>query len=275
MNAAIDYTAPGPLTGLGGIDPRSLSHLGDDPVEICLPVHSLVIQPDDAASLGLPPDRLATNQIRPAAALIKSILELDPAPLTTAREPDRRVVGTCRHFAVIACSFLRHQGIPARVRCGFATYFQPGQALDHWITEYRSRSGDRWVRVDPEILGGQVLERPERLQSGEFLSGSEAWSAFRRGEVDSATFGIYGTDNWGPAEIRGNAVKDLAALNKVEMLPWDEWGWMTAAYNNETGADYDDLLDTLAQVCDADDPGALCALYAHVDFRVPPDMIST
>jgi hypothetical protein len=59
------------------------------------------------------------------------------------------------------------------------------------------------------------------------------------------------------------------------VLPWDEWGRMTAAYNNETGADYDDLLDTLAQVCDANDPGALCALYAHVDFRVPPDMIST
>jgi len=274
VNAAIDYTTPGPLTGLGGVDPRSLSHLGDDPVEVCFPVHNLVIQPDAAASLGLPPDRLATNQIRPAAALIRSVLELDPAPLTTPRAPDRRVVGTCRHFAVIACSFLRHQGIPARVRCGFATYFQPGQALDHWITEYRSRSEDRWVRVDPEILGGEVLECPERLQPGEFLSGGEAWSAFRRGEVDAATFGVYGTDNWGPAEIRGNAVKDLAALNKVEMLPWDEWGRMTAAYNNETGADYDDLLDTLARVCDADDQGALCALYAHVDLLVPPDMIS-
>jgi hypothetical protein len=130
------------------------------------------------------------------------------------------------------------------------------------------------VRVDPEILGGEVLECPERLQPGEFLSGGEAWSAFRRGEVDAATFGVYGTDNWGPAEIRGNAVKDLAALNKVEMLPWDEWGRMTAAYNNETGADYDDLLDTLARVCDADDQGALCALYAHVDLLVPPDMIS-
>ncbi len=25
-----------------------------------------------------------------------------------------------------------------------------------------------------------------------------------------------------PAEISGNTVRDLAALNKVEMLPWDE-----------------------------------------------------
>ena len=46
----------------------------------------------------------------------------------------------------------------------------------------------------------------------------------REGRIDASTFGVYGTENWGPAEIRGNAVKDLAALNKVEMLPWDEWG---------------------------------------------------
>lgn len=108
-------------------------------------------------------------------------------------------------------------GIAARVRCGFATYFQSGQGLDHWITEYRNGDG-RWVRIDPEILGGTVLGCPEDLRPEEFLSGGEAWAAFRRGEIDAARFGVYGTGNWGPPEIRGNAVKDLAALNKVEML---------------------------------------------------------
>jgi hypothetical protein len=78
--------------------------------------------------------------------------------------------------------------------------------------------------IDAEILGGSVLDHPEDLRPGEFLSGGEAWAAFRRGEIDAARFGVYGTGNWGQAEIRGNAVKDLAALNKVEMLPWDEWG---------------------------------------------------
>ena len=42
---------------------------------------------------------------------------------------------------------MRYRGIAARVRCGFATYFQVGQGLDHWITEYRNRDG-RWVRID-------------------------------------------------------------------------------------------------------------------------------
>jgi len=75
-------------------------------------------------------------------------------------------------------------------------------------------------------------------------------------------------------EIRGNAGKDLAAVNKVEMLPPDEWGRMTAAYRDETGEDYDELLDEIATVCAADDPDAAASLYAHDDLRVPADIIS-
>jgi len=198
------------------------------------------------------------------------LLELDPAPLTDVREPANRVVGTCRHFAVMSCALLRHRGIAARVRCGFATYFQPGKAVDHWITEYWD---DRWVRIDTEILGMSVLDHPHDVRPGEFLTGGEAWLAYREGEIDAADFGVYGTENWGPSEIRGNAVRDLAALNKIETLPWDEWGRMSDAYQGKTGADYDELLDELASVCAADDPVDMSALYAHDLLRVPDDLI--
>ncbi|MBS2535855.1 hypothetical protein KGQ20_24125 [Catenulispora sp. NF23] len=107
---------------------------------------------------------------------------------------------------------------------------------------------------------------------GEFLTGAEAWAAYRRGEADGAAFGVYGTENFGPAEIRGNAVKDLAALNKVESLPWDEWGRMTDAYAGRTGEDYDTLLDELAAVCAADDPGAVSELYRNPVFAVPAEL---
>jgi hypothetical protein len=224
MTAAIDYTEPGPLTALGGVSPAALDGIPAGPVDVCRPVPSLVIQPADAQALGLPPERLSENQIRPAAALIGALLAQDPQPVIVPRDPGRRVVGTCRHFAVLSCALLRYRGIAARARCGFATYFQPGQGLDHWITEYWDGHDARWVRIDPEILGQSVLEQPDDLRPGEFLSGGEAWAAFRRGRLDAAAFGVPGTDNWGPAEIRGNAVKDLAALNKVEMLPWDVWG---------------------------------------------------
>jgi hypothetical protein len=243
-------------------------------VDICRPAHTLVIQPSDAKALGLPDERFSENQFRPAAAMVEALLALDPASLDVPRTPERRVVGTCRHFAVLTCALLRYRGIAARVRCGFATYFQPGQGLDHWITEYRHAQDKRWVRIDSEILGQSILAEPEDLRPGQFLTGGEAWKAFRAGHIDPARYGVYGTDNWGPGEIRGNALRDLAALNKVEMLPWDEWGRMDASYKGQTGADYDELLDTIADVCAADDPSAVADLYARDELRVPPELIS-
>ncbi len=210
MSTVLDYAVPGPFTTLDTISSAVLEPACVDPLAICFPVHGLFIQPSDAEPLGMPSERFATNQIRPAATLVAELLALDPSPLTVAREPDNRVVGTCRHFAVLSCALLRYRGIPARVRCGFATYFQPNQGLDHWITEYRDDNADRWVRIDSEILGQTVLTHPEDLAPGEFLTGSEAWTAFRKGEIDAATFGVYGSENWGAAEIRGNAVKQAS-----------------------------------------------------------------
>lgn len=249
----------------------ALKSLASDPVGLCAPVHGLVIQPADAEPLGLAAERFEEKQLRPAAAIVARLLALDPSPLPDMRPPSARVVGTCRHFAVLACAFLRHRGVAARVRCGFATYFRPGQGLDHWITEYRDHS--RWVRIDPEAMGLAVLSHPHDLRPGEFLTGGEAWAAYRRGDVDASTFGVYGTQNWGPAEISGNAVRDLAALNSVEMLPWDEWGRMTDAYAGRTGPDYDALIDEVADVCASDDVEAISALYLHEQLRVPDALI--
>lgn len=286
MGDVIDYRQPGPLTDVRTVDPAALRDLAADPVDLCRPVSRLVIQPHEAKAAGLAAERLAENQIRPAAVLVERLMAVDGAPLSQGREAGRRVVGTCRHFAVLACALLRNADFEARVRCGFATYFQPGQALDHWVIEYRlaeggaeaeARSGaadaGRWIRLDPEILGGTVLPHAHDLKPGDFLSGAEAWAAYRRGEVDGAMFGVYGTENFGPAEIRGNAVKDLAALNKVESLPWDEWGRMTDAYAGRTGEDYDALLDDLAAVCAADDDAAVSALYRNPAFEVPAELL--
>lgn len=129
------------------------------------------------------------------------------------------------------------------------------------------------MRIDSEVLTLPVLPHPQDLRPGEFLTGGEAWNAFRRGEIRASDFGVYGTENWGAGEIRGNAVKDLAALNKVETLPWDVWGRMEEAYKGETGAEYDELLDEVAAVCAADDPVAAAALYAHHELTVPADLM--
>jgi hypothetical protein len=111
------------------------------------------------------------------------------------------------------------------------------------------------------------------LQPGEFLSGGEAWAAYRAGHIDAAQFGVFGMDNWGPAEIRGNLIRDLAALNKAEMLPWDEWGRMAESYRGETGPDYDTLMDEIAAICASGDASAIAACYARDELQVPASLI--
>jgi len=271
---SLDYASPGTLTDLSPVE-SMLPAAGPGPVATCGLVPGLVVQP--VALPDLPAARVDEKNLRPAAEIVRRLLSLDPSPLTQSRPPDRRVVGTCRHFAVLACALLRRQGLPARARCGFATYFKPGLALDHWVIEYRGDDHNddrRWVRLDPEVLGLDVVGRPEDLPPGAFLTGAEAWTAFRAGDVDPANFGVNGTSNWGPAEIKGNLVRDLAALNKVETLPWDEWGRMTEAYEGATGPDYDALLDEVAEACASENAARLTGLFERPEFKVPPALLA-
>jgi hypothetical protein len=273
MTGAIDYSAPGRLTDIGEVSAAVLEAIPADPVGICRLVPGLVLHPFDTTDLGLDAGRLAGQQIRPASAIIRAVLALDPAALDIPREPGRRLVGTCRTFVVLSCALLRHRGIAARARCGFGTYFQPGLGLDHWITEYWHKAGERWVRVDTQHLEHSFVPRPEDLQPGEFLTGGQAWTGYRHGDIDAATFGVPGTENFGPAEISGNTIRDLAALNKVEMLPWDEWGRMTAAYQGQAGPGYDELIDEVAAACASDSPRHVTDLYSRPELRVPAELI--
>lgn len=273
MPEAIPYDLPGPLSTLSARAAELTGVADGCAIDVCRPVPGLVIQPDEASAVGLPDARLEESNVRPSSRLFDVLLSRDAAPLTSPREPEKRVVGTCRHFALMACALLRHRSVPARVRCGFATYFQPSLAVDHWIVEYQEPSAGHWVRVDAEVLGGTVIDNPDQLTPEQFLSGTEAWSAYRRGDVDASVFGVYGTANFGAAEIRGNAVRDLAALNRLEMLPWDEWGRMTEAYDGRTGTEYDALLDAVAQAAGMEDLPALRTLGEHPDLQVPADMV--
>jgi hypothetical protein len=75
-------------------------------------------------------------------------------------------------------------------------------------------------------------------------------------------------------EIRGNAIRDLAALSKLEMLPWDEWGRMDASYSGLTGPEYDALMDHVAAACASDQPDAISRVYGLEDLAVPEQMIT-
>lgn len=269
------YASAGALTELTPRQAALVQSLELDSLRLCQVAQGLLVAPPNAYGAGMDEQRLAERNLRPASALLKRALELVPTlALSASRPPERRVVGTCRHYSVLATAFLRAVRVPARARCGFASYFVPPKKVDHWITEYWSSDDQRWIRVDPEYLyratPGDAW--PHDLRPGEFLTAGEAWQLVRSGEDDPVHYGVFGTDNWGPGEIRGNAMRDLASVAvKVEMLPWDEWGPMTDSYNGATGDDFDQLIDDLAAATKEPEAADLAPVYERL--AVPVSMI--
>lgn len=262
----------GPLTTIDDDLLPALAGLPEDPVALCRAAQGLVMLPHLAAGFGISDERQVERSIRSTSDVLHRVLQLDAVPLDQEREPDRRVVGTCRQFALLSCAFLRYRSIPARVRCGFAGYFVAGKHLDHWVTEYLDDQG-RWIRIDSEILGFSFVDHTEDLAVGEFLTGGEAWRYLSESGAEPSDFGVQGAPHaWGIGEVRGNAIRDLAALNKVEMLPWDEWGRMRHSYEGETGEEFDTLIDEVAAACASDDGSVIEHMYRAEDLSVPPGL---
>ena len=162
-------------------------------------------------------------------AKLARIVELDAGLLTVERPLERRLVGNCRDFSVMLCAMLRHQGVPARARCGFGTYFLPNHYEDHWVCEYWSASEKRWLMVDPQLdsLQREVLGIDFDtcdMPAGRFVTGGEAWRRCRRGEADPESFGIL--DMKGLWFVCGDLLRDFLALYKVEILLLDPGAWV-------------------------------------------------
>jgi hypothetical protein len=215
-------TSPGEYAGLFEDLPKEIP-------ELCEAMQGLLLHIFWAARHGveLSEERKSEVGLRHVRRMVARMLDIDDRPLAVMRPPGRRLVGNCRDFSVLLCAALRQRGVPARARCGFGTYFTPGKYEDHWVCEYWHARERRWVTVDAQLDNLQqetlrIAFDPLDLPPGRFITGGEGWRMCRAGSADPDDFGIF--DMHGLWFVRGDLVRDLAALNRMELLPWDGWG---------------------------------------------------
>ncbi|MDH2342123.1 transglutaminase-like domain-containing protein [Bradyrhizobium sp. SSUT18] len=215
------FTDPGAYAAvIGGLPP--------DIPALCRTLQGLLIHEAWIERQGLDPADFS-GQIRatlPVAQRLEQLLTIDPRPLSIARPAASRALATCRDFALMLCAVLRHRGVPARIRCGFGTYFAGHRFDDHWVSEYWARDEQRWVLVDAQLdeLHSSLLKfdfEPADVPRTEFIAGIEAWKRCRTGAIDPAQLG-HGTTT-GLFFARINLARDLLAVAKIEISAWDDW----------------------------------------------------
>ena len=204
-----------------------IAELPSDVARLSRVVQGLLIHSDWLGAYDVSGHKLRANSrtTLPVAVRLADILDADARALRVARLPRQRSAGTCRDFALMMTSFLRCKGVPARLRCGFASYLGGGWE-DHWVCEFWHEPTQAWRLSDPQI--DQVMRArlgiefdPANVPRKSFRTAGEAWLSCRAGRSDPRRFG-HG-DVRGVWFLRLNVFRDHFALNRAETSAWDDW----------------------------------------------------
>lgn len=243
-----------------------------DTAALAKTVQGLLLHQHIAPAYGvmLSSDQRAQSHVRAVEKILDDIVTRDRRPLSAARAINERQVGVCRHFTLLHVAMLRTHSIPARARCGFGAYFESGKYLDHWVTEYWNEGRECWVLFDAQIDDRQrelfkIEFDTTDVPRDQFVVAGDAWSYCRGGRIDPTAFGIL--DMHGLWFIAGNLIRDVAALNNLEMLPWDVWGAM-CRQDSELDLAFFDRMATISREPDAH-VAELSALYCDKRVSVP------
>ncbi|MBN2180817.1 MAG: transglutaminase domain-containing protein [Sedimentisphaerales bacterium] len=176
-------------------------------------------------------------RLREVEDILRRAVELADQPLVQHRDPEKRVISHCRDYAVLLCSFLRHKRIPARVRAGFATYFEELHQT-HWICEYWSQEKKDWIIVDAQLDAVQakfyeIDFDPLDVPAGKFLYAGREYK-------------LTHSNNGDLFDVKRSLIQDLAALNKIEVEIWDVTDFMDVDIRQNPEAS--NLLQQIAEI---------------------------
>ncbi|WED29423.1 transglutaminase-like domain-containing protein [Vibrio sp. DW001] len=145
------------------------------------------------------------------AMILEELYKRDPQGLTEDRSPENRLIMSCRSHALLLASILKSQGVPVRLRYGFATYLYSGRFIYHVVCEVWSNEEQRWILVDPDR---ELYD----LSGEDFILAGSAWQMYLNGDIDPDHFGV--PKWWGAHVILDVLSHDMAAVLGVEHLYW-------------------------------------------------------
>lgn len=165
------------------------------------------------------------------------------------------VCAKCRDYTMLCVALIRAAGIPARARCGFATYFELGGYTDHWVVEYWDKDRQGWHLLDAQT-------KRYDLQTGQFINAATAWQLYRKYGFSADLFGFTSVPEFaetGTSYLIGNMVRDVSALLKEELSYVEDFPMKQKDYPlNETNLA---LLDKISDLILNEDIASLKEIY--------------
>jgi excinuclease ABC subunit A len=250
-------TAPGRFTYLYDTLPETVP-------ELCRTVQGLLLHVFHTNRYGvnISEQRKKEVRLRKIEDILQREMELADQPLIQPRNPENRVISHCRDYAVLLCSFLRYKRIPARVRVGYATYFNSELHQTHWICEYWCQNRKKWIQVDAQLDDVQTRYYeidfdPLNIPAGKFLYAGEEYLLIYKKNDD-----FY--------DVKRSLIQDLSALNKMEVEVFDVTSFMKIDEHQDS--ETSKLLNRIAQITTSprDCLSELRAIYEnHSELQVP------
>jgi pimeloyl-ACP methyl ester carboxylesterase len=258
-------------------DPGPLSYAyGDLPVstaKTCKLIKKQLIHPMEASQMKdvLPEGRFYEDADFPTASeMLQELLKRNDAGLIMNRKPEERLVVACHHHGLLLASILRNQGIPVRIRAGFARYFEEkaGVRFGHVVCEVWDEKEQKWLLVDPDR---NMVDFPKN----KFQFSQDAWMALREKDLDPVRYTSALSE--GSHAILHILMQDLSCVVGEEKLYWDEPEFLHATIHdiNVLTADELLLLDSIASLLSNPDQNLLLLqkIYDDNHFLHPTGLL--
>lgn len=259
-------------------NPHEQSHLfcalASSPEGIASQIQQCCVHPWDfvIAKKTIPLDRGHERHLRRVPAMLEAMVRLENKGLHEARGLHARLMVSCRSYALLIMSILKRQGVPSRCRYGFNALLFEHFCHDQVMVEYWDMDESKWCRLDPRTsratinhLGIHQLN-PAKLPTTILPLAAEAWLACRSDRMPWTHFGSgLNKSRYGMRVLRDAMIQDLAMVNQIEPLMWDQWGAMLNPMDNTQLARFDEL----AEILSWGDRSTWIEWYQQDAFRYP------